>query len=94
MTAYRKKPVLVEAWQWPGNDVLTGSPDWVRNALNRRILWFSHDSLNTLVLVIWTLEGNMFVRPSDWIIRGVAGELYPCKPEIFVQTYEESGNDQ
>jgi len=88
MTTYRKKPILVEAWQWPGNDDSAGAPAWIRNALNRRILWFSHDSLNTLVLVIGTLEGIMIVRPSDWIIRGVAGELYPRKPEIFEQTYE------
>ena len=88
MTTYRKKPILVEAWQWLGNDDLTEAPAWILDALNRRILWFSHDSLNTLVLIIPTLEGIMIVRPSDWIIRGVAGELYPCKPEIFEQTYE------
>lgn len=41
-------------------------------------------------ILIHTLEGNVLASPSDWIIRGVAGEFYPCKPEIFEATYEPS----
>jgi hypothetical protein len=40
-------------------------------------------------VVIRTLEGDMRAEPDDWIIRGVRGELYPCKPDIFAATYEE-----
>ena len=42
----------------------------------------------TWVCVIHTLEGEMIARPGDWIIRGVQGEFYPCKPDIFEQTYD------
>jgi len=94
MTTYRKKSVLVEAWQWPGVIDLTAAPAWIRDAVNNGIIRLSRVSVNTMVLAIGTLEGTMVACPSDWIIRGVAGELYPCKPEIFEQTYEESGNDQ
>jgi hypothetical protein len=39
-------------------------------------------------MIVATLEGEMTARPGDWIIRGIAGELYPCKPEIFEKSYE------
>ena len=42
---------------------------------------------------IWTLEGNMRVTPGDWIITGVKGEHYPCKPDIFEMTYEPEGEN-
>lgn len=40
-------------------------------------------------LIVFTLEGDMVAQPGDWIIRGVQGEFYPCKPDIFAETYEE-----
>lgn len=43
---------------------------------------------------IWTLEGNMLVTPGDWIITGVKGEHYPCKPDIFETTYEPVEENQ
>ncbi len=48
-------------------------------------IWRDEDNL-----WIGTMEGNMVARPGDWIIRGVQGELYPCKPDIFASTYEEA----
>lgn len=55
-------------------------PEWVRNAYNRVNI------ANGMVIV--TLEGAMTASPGDWIILGVKGEVYPCKPDIFEATYE------
>jgi hypothetical protein len=77
MARYRKKPVVVEAFQW--KDDLTGIPAWFATAH----YWFADDAL-----MIKTLEGDMRANRGDWIIRGVKGEMYPCKPDIFEQTYE------
>jgi hypothetical protein len=81
---FRKKPVVVEAIRWTGKngadvaDFLGTVPPALRDRfpLHPRI-------------GIATLEGTMVAEPGDWIIRGVKGELYPCKPDIFEATYEE-----
>ena len=75
---YRKKPVEIEAIQWNGGNVQE-IIDFVGNACNVDMLY---------TLVIHTLEGNMLANPGDFIIKGVQGEFYPCKPDIFEQTYE------
>ena len=90
---YRKKPVVIEAIQWTGEnlkDVLdfTGKhPDFC--------LWFgsfeqyeAHVRQDRQVFKIKTLEGTMEATPGDWIIKGVKGEFYQCKPDIFAATYE------
>lgn len=78
---YRKKPVEIEAMQWdPESEQALG---WGREAGAD----FVHD-LNTGELEIPTLEGTMRAAPGDWVIRGVEGEFYPCKPSIFEATYE------
>lgn len=84
MAKYRKKPVVIEAVQWDGVG-LQDPPDWVRMALKLGIMDRAGDGNG---LVIETLEGQMKVSPDDWIIRGVKGELYPCKPDIFAATYD------
>jgi hypothetical protein len=71
---YRKKPVIVEATQW---FKMGDHPEVV-------IHW--HQGL--MMPCVWTLEGLMQVTPGDWIITGVQGEHYPCKPDIFELTYE------
>lgn len=79
MKKYRKKPVIIEAVQFTGNNV-------------DEILEFAKDSFNnpsTSEIVIPTLEGNMMVSIGDYVIKGVNGEFYPCKPDIFDKTYEE-----
>jgi len=84
MPMYRKKPVVIEAVQWDGM--------W-EDAQN--ILDFcdgdAHETLPPTgrYLTINTLEGVMKVSPHDFIIKGVKGEFYPCKPDIFAATYEE-----
>ena len=91
---FRKKPVVVEAVQlrWDTwGEVSALVKDSNRKALgcyvdekgNR-----TEDSNGRIGLVIPTLEGEMLAREGDWIIRGVAGEIYPCKPDIFAATYE------
>lgn len=80
MAKFRKKPVDIEAVQWTGDNVkeVMDFMGW-RNA--------SHDQRSGLN--IHTLEGTHHATPGDWIIRGVKGEFYPCKPDIFAATYEQ-----
>lgn len=86
---FRKKPVVIEAVQWLGNNQdellnFVGSDD--------KIYWSTEQISNcdcSSVLIIKTLEGNMTALIGDWIIRGIQGELYPCKPDIFEKTYEK-----
>ena len=85
---FRKKPIEIEAWpvaqvvqQMKHHEDEMPAPvrtEWKAGRINRLI-----DGL-----VIQTLEGAMSAGPDDWLIRGVQGELYPCKPDIFEQTYE------
>ena len=75
---YRKKPVTIEAIQWNGGN-LSEIRDFMRSTVE------THGS----VLIIPTLEGDMYASLNDYIIKGVNGEFYPCKPYIFAKTYEE-----
>jgi len=86
MKKYRKKPVVVEAIQWDG------TPEtWLALKLAGVCGVPGNEPYPRYHLRINTLEGIMRVDFGDWIIKGVAGEFYPCKPEIFAQTYEELG---
>lgn len=89
MRMFRKRPVVIEAIQWTGEnfDELFdwGSPHG--GILNAKILR-DGDGHNTTKLSITTLEGVMTAEVDDWIIKGIEGELYPCKPDIFEATYE------
>ncbi|MHA7900781.1 MAG: hypothetical protein ACX94B_13030 [Henriciella sp.] len=97
MPKFRKKPVEIEAMRWPGNPnaghhlVL----DWMGRKSIKHMpdgCWLRRVEASSgaveFNLVIKTLEGEMDARPGDWIIRGVRGEFYPCKPDIFEATYE------
>lgn len=79
---YRKLPVEVEAVQyWPGKTCQGVAA----------FMGIAHDEDDCYDDAEWfidTLEGTMTAKPGDWIIRGVAGEFYPCKPNIFEATYE------
>jgi hypothetical protein len=91
MAQFRKKPVVIEAIQWDGNRIVGDLPEWLREALNHPD---TPDKLNGAVMRIGntvhigTLEGVVVAQPGDWILRGIKGELYPCKPDIFEATYE------
>ena len=80
---YRKKPVVIEAVQWRDTNWAEIQAFVGMDALGRGIVGPDQTGLS-----IQTLEGRMHVSVDDWIIRGVKGELYPCKPDIFVATYE------
>lgn len=77
---FRKKPVVVEAIQYLGDF------NWVPV---QNFLVMTYQPEPPRYLYINTLEGQMLVSLGDWIIKGVAGEFYPCKPDIFYQTYDE-----
>lgn len=82
MAKFRKKPVIIDAY-WYNHKPDNYRPDWFSDAVsaNKIITYSDHAK-------IVTLEGVMRADLNDWIIKGVAGEFYPCKPEIFVATYE------
>lgn len=85
MSLYRKKPVVVEAMQYPG---MREHADAIKV-----LAWLDAHDVNhrhEQGLVIRTREGDMRADPGDWIIKGVQGEFYPCKPDIFAATYERA----
>lgn len=88
MSTYRKKPVLVEAFRWTGGPDQTEDPDWIIEAILNGVVYFENVGSPYVVLMIKTLEGTMKADSGDWIIKGIKGELYPCKPDIFAETYE------
>jgi hypothetical protein len=84
---YRKKPVEIEAFQF-GIDYI---PDWFMDKVTTNDVILKGDrsvNLHNGGADINTLEGIMHANYGDYIIKGVAGEIYPCKPDIFMKTYE------
>lgn len=79
---FRKKPVVVEAVQWDGR--LDRLARFMGGAVTVRL---SGEAL------IPTPEGTLTAQRGDWVIRGVNGEYYPCKPDVFQNTYEEVSDD-
>ncbi|OHR73991.1 hypothetical protein HMPREF3291_05240 [Bacillus sp. HMSC76G11] len=77
---YRKKPVEIEAIQWKKGTALKDIDNFMNGELK-----VNHDGC----WYIETLEGDMFPTLNDYIIKGVKGEFYPCKPDIFEMTYEK-----
>lgn len=76
---YRKKPVVVEAVRFIGSNY-----EEIRKFIGQDTL------CSNLSVVIPTLEGDMIAQKGDYIIKGVQGEFYPCKPDIFAETYEKT----
>lgn len=86
MNKYRKKPVVIEAEQFFNLEDYLKIVAWARESGST----FADDfQYQTNIMIIPTLEGAMTANPGDYIIKGVNGEFYPCKPEIFVKTYEK-----
>ena len=91
---YRKKPVVIEAVQWTGSykstkEVIEFLGQKVTNDFVTQEKFEDYVSyIRTNGLSIETLEGNMRVSIGDYVIKGIQGEFYPCKPDIFEQTYE------
>ena len=93
---YRKKPVVIEAVKWTGENIeealkfiQDGKPDFTHLPSDgvHIVPGVGHTPVDGK-LYIPTLEGQITASPGDWIIKGVKGEFYPCKPDIFEQTYE------
>ena len=83
---YRKKPVVIDAWQFTKKNYKIGVPPLFRDQSIQ--FWPVGDG--EVIGEIYTLEGVMDFRENDWIIRGVNDEYYPCKPDIFEKTYEKA----
>ena len=102
MARYRKKPVVIEAFQYfagtPGDAIYAVWPQWAKDRLLHNVdgMVVGRAKLDGPPrieafpdhLLIHTLEGVMRADSKDWIIRGVQAEIYPCKPDIFAATYE------
>lgn len=88
---YKKKPVVIEAYQYNGGEVVD-APQWIKQAFDDDIMFFECRNLSEQTprydLLIRTLEGIHLANKGDYIIKGIKGELYPCKPYIFEETYE------
>lgn len=86
MANFRKKPVVIEAVQVLADAGKMERPSWLTDAIaSGSVYWQGGDDPH---YTIETLEGAMRANLLDWIIRGVKGELYPCKPDIFAATYD------
>ncbi len=81
---FRKKPIVIEAIQWKGYD-----KEEIDKFVGKELDYTESDT----GLVIHTLEGDMTAYCFDWIIKGIKGEFYPCKPDIFKETYEEESEE-
>lgn len=89
--AYRKKPVRVWAIQFTGDNAFE-----IWEFMGRNDLLDNMELKHTDRPVIATMEGNMTCSPGDYVIKGIKGEFYPCKPDIFEATYEPAteGDDR
>lgn len=89
MAKYRKKPVIIEAVQWTGknfDEIMNFRQEFMGNKFN----YENHEEycLKTGQMPFQTLLGTLIAGTNDWIIKGVDGEFYPCKLDIFEKTYE------
>lgn len=95
-TQFRKKPVVISAIQWTGENLVDvihftdGRPPNNKSS-HAGMMWDQYvDVVRKDGLKIFTMEGKMDASIGDWIIKGVKGEHYPCKPEIFALTYDDA----
>lgn len=95
MTKYRKRPIVIEAFQMTLDRRLDNAewPEWMHEAWSKDreevgSLFPTVEGSKIGTLSIGTLEGIHLVSWGDWIIQGIQGELYPRKPDIFAETYE------
>ncbi len=100
MHKFKKKPVVVEAFQMTKERRWNNLewPNWLHKAWNKEpsegALWIDDKCPNREKLVCGTLEGVHHITFGDYIIQGVKGEIYPCKPEIFEMTYAKENSEE
>ena len=83
IATYVKKPVVIEACQWTGDNV---------EEIKKFVEPIAEYLEDVQAILIHTLEGDMTAEINDYIIKGIKGEFYPCKPDIFKETYSEAIN--
>lgn len=93
MPRFRKKPVEVEAWFYEGAEITEDGVVFAGDFVPPDCEWEVYQRYflgkpECVVLVVKTLEGDMELTPGNWLIRGIVGEFYPCRTDIFEQTYE------
>ena len=87
---YRKRPVIIEAIEWTGSNLKEIIEFTSLNESVKDLSWNEYEKLvNEKGLKIFTLEGTMMASVGDYIIKGIKGEVYPCKPDIFKASYEK-----
>lgn len=90
---YVKKPIPIEAWRLTYENVEAGIPDFIKEEMdkapNSRIYMYVLCDTKEAYADIKTLEGTMRCNHGDYILKGIHGEFYPCKPDIFEESYEE-----
>ena len=84
---FRKKPVIISAMQWDGS---LESIDKINSRFGDDVEYHVDD--DEIHVYCHTLEGQLGVSKNDWIIKGIKGEVYPCKPDIFDATYVPAGD--
>jgi hypothetical protein len=93
-TKYRKRPVEVEAMQWDGSrESIDAICRWANDPLlvhgDEPVVSYVYQGEDDVQdVIVWTLNGDVGLDPGEWVVRGVQGEFYPCKPDIFDATYE------
>lgn len=98
MAKYKKKPIIIEAIQWTGKNEIeiynfledkeVKSSQEISSTGKNFLIDFNNDITMIPILLIKTLEGDMIASKSDYIIKGIKGEFYPCKADIFKSSYE------
>jgi hypothetical protein len=97
MAKFRKRPVVIDAFKWTpfsrrdGGPDQTEDPDWIVDAIKRGDVYCQGG--DNPYLTIETLEGKMRANVGDWVIRGVKGEIYSCRDDIFLMTYEPADDE-
>ena len=91
MSKYRKKPVVIEAVRWDGK--LVTLHQLQKSGMETTIYSIGTYPIEICNLRVKTLEGEHIADIGDWIIKGVKGEFYPCKPDIFEMTYEKENSE-
>ena len=92
MVRYRKKPVVIEAFKWTGDINQEEYPEWIIDSIkNGYIRTYGQPKI---YMEIDTLEGTHIASRGDYIIKGIKGEIYPCKPDIFEATYDVAENHE
>ena len=92
MAQYRKKPIVIEAVQYTNlnrEEIESFVGEKLKQELESETAYLAGKGAPRFSLTIPTLEGQHLASVGDWIIKGVKGEFYPCKPDIFKATYEK-----